>query len=53
MPYGSVVDVGAEVRRVSLLGRDGGYILPPSHALEGDVPVENLIALIEEAQRVP
>lgn len=53
MPYGSVDDVRAEVRRVSLLGRDGGYILSPSHSLEGDVPVENLIALIEEAQRVP
>ena len=52
MPYGSVDDVRAEVRRVSRLGRDGGYILSPAHALEGDVPVENLIALIEEAQRM-
>jgi len=52
MPYGSVDDVRAEVRRMIHLGRDGGYILSPSHALEGDVPVENLIALIEAAQEV-
>ena len=32
------------------LGRDGGYILSPSHALEGDVPIENLLALIEEVR---
>ena len=25
------------------------HILSPSHALEGDVPLENLLALIEEA----
>jgi uroporphyrinogen-III decarboxylase len=31
-------------------GRDGGYILSPSHALEGDVPLENLLALIQEAR---
>jgi len=52
MPYGSVDDVRGEVRKMIDLGRDGGYILSPSHALEGDVPVENLIALIEETQRV-
>lgn len=53
MPYGSPDDVRAEVRRAIQLGRNGGYILSPSHALEGDVPVENMIALIEEAQRQP
>jgi uroporphyrinogen decarboxylase len=52
MPYGSVEDVRAEVRKMIHLGRDGGYILSPSHALEGDVPVENILALIEEAQKV-
>ncbi|MCE0522463.1 MAG: hypothetical protein LV480_06090 [Methylacidiphilales bacterium] len=51
MPYGSTDDVRAEVRRVSVMGRDGGYILSPSHALEGDVPLENILALIEEAQQ--
>jgi uroporphyrinogen decarboxylase len=49
MPYGTPEDVRREVRRMRDLGRDGGYILSPSHALEGDVPLENLLALIEEA----
>ena len=49
MPYGTPADVRREVRHMRDLGRDGGYILSPSHALEGDVPLENLLALIEEA----
>ncbi len=50
LPYGSPDDVRAEVRKMRELGRGGGYILSPSHALEGDVPLENLVALIEETQ---
>jgi uroporphyrinogen decarboxylase len=50
MPYGAPAEVRAEVRRMRELGRDGGYILSPSHALEGDVPLENLLALIDEAR---
>lgn len=52
MPYGTPEDVRAEVRRMCDLGRGGGYILSPSHALEGDVPLENLLALIDEARKV-
>jgi uroporphyrinogen decarboxylase len=50
MPYGTPEQVRQEVRNMRDLGRDGGYILSPSHALEGDVPLENLLALIEEAR---
>lgn len=50
MPYGSPAEVSAEVRRMIELGRRGGYILSPAHALEGDVPLENLLALIEAAK---
>lgn len=50
MPYGTPEEVRREVRKMRDLGRDGGYILSPSHALEGDVPLENLLALIEEAR---
>jgi uroporphyrinogen decarboxylase len=52
MPYGTPEDVRAEVRRMCDLGRGGGYILSPSHALEGDVPLENLLALIDEARKI-
>lgn len=48
LPFGAPADVRAEVRRLITLGRDGGYILAPAHAVEGDVPLENLLAMIEE-----
>lgn len=52
MPYGTPEDVRLEVRRMHELGRGGGYILSPSHALEGDVPLENLLALIDETRKL-
>ena len=33
------------------LGAEGGYIFAPAHAVPGDVPVENLVAFIEEVKR--
>ena len=53
LPYGSVEDVRAEARRLIGLGAEGGYILSPAHAVEGDVPIENMLAFIEEAQGQP
>ena len=50
MPYGTPKDVRAEVRRLMAHGREGGYILSPAHSLEGDVPLENLLALVSEVQ---
>jgi uroporphyrinogen decarboxylase len=50
MPYGSPEEVRAEVLRMLEPGRQGGYILSPSHALESDVPMENILALLETAQ---
>jgi hypothetical protein len=32
------------------MGRLGSYILAPAHDVEGDVPLENMIAFIEAAQ---
>jgi len=53
LPYGSVEDVRAETRRLLSLGAEGSYILSPAHAVEGDVPLENMLAFIEEAQSQP
>ena len=50
LPYGTPQDVRRETRRLLELGREGGYILSPAHAVEGDVPLENMLAFIEEAQ---
>jgi len=53
LPFGSVEDVRAETRRLLALGRDGGYILAPAHDVEGDVPPENTLAMIELVQQQP
>jgi len=51
LPWGSVEDVRAEVRaRIWEMGHGGGYLLSSSHRLEHDVPVENTLAMIEEAK---
>jgi uroporphyrinogen decarboxylase len=50
LPYGSVVDVRAESTRLLRLGAPGGYIFSPAHAVEGDVPLENMLAFIDTAQ---
>ncbi len=50
LPYSTADEVRAETRRLLTLGKEGGYILSPAHAVEGDVPVENMLAFIEEAK---
>jgi len=48
LPYGTPDDVKREVRTlIERVGKDGGYILSPAHATPGDVPPENIVALLE------
>lgn len=50
LPHGTPEEVRREVRRLKrTIGRGGGYILAPSHELPGDVPVENIAALLDAA----
>jgi uroporphyrinogen decarboxylase len=50
LPFSTADDVRRETRRLLELGRDGGYILAPAHDVEGDVPLENMLAMIETVQ---
>jgi len=50
LPYGTPGDVRKETRNLIALGSAGSYILSPAHAVEGDVPLENMLAFIDEAQ---
>lgn len=49
LPFGTVEEVRKESRQLLDAGAAGGYIFSPAHAVEGDVPLENLLAFIEEA----
>ncbi len=53
LPYGTVDEVVAETERLLAAGAEGNYIFAPAHAVEGDVPVENMVAMIETVQAQP
>lgn len=51
LPTGTPDQIRDEVRRLKHeLGRDGGYILEPGITLQADVPLENMLAVIEAAK---
>jgi uroporphyrinogen decarboxylase len=51
LPYGTPEEIRREVRRArDAMGKGGGYILEPGITLQADVPLANLLALIEQAQ---
>ena len=52
LPFGSAEDVRREVQeRIAVLGRDGGYILGPSHMIQAGTPPQNIVALFDAAVR--
>ncbi len=53
LPYGTPEEVKNETIGLLEHGSRGGYILSPAHDVEGDVPLENMLAFIETAQAQP
>lgn len=52
LPYGTEAQVREEVRKaIRILGENGGYILSSSHTILRDVPIENVLAMLDEARR--
>ncbi|MFC1650920.1 uroporphyrinogen decarboxylase family protein [Candidatus Latescibacterota bacterium] len=50
LPYGTVKDVRSATSELIGLGAGGGLILSPAHSVEGDVPLENMLAFIDTAK---
>jgi len=51
LPHGTPDEVRAEVTRtMEILGRKGGYIVAPAHAIQPDTPPENIVALYDTVQ---
>ena len=52
LPFGSRDEIEAEVKKMlEIMGKDGGYILAPSHNIQEDTKPENVIAMFEAAKR--
>ena len=50
LPHLGPDDVRTEVKHlISTLGRGGGYVLGPSHAIQAGTPVENIMAMYDTA----
>ena len=51
LPYGTPDEVRAEIDRVvAYMSQGGGYITAPAQYIQADVPVENILALFEQAR---
>ena len=48
LPFAEPDVVQKETARIlNILGKNGGYIAAPTHAVPGDVPPENIMAMLE------
>lgn len=52
LPYATPAEVRAKTCEVLDIMQNGGYILSPTHAVTPDIPVENIMAMIEASGEV-
>ena len=51
LPYGTVAQVKDEVRKLlDIVGKNGGYVASPAHAIPADAKPENIAAMIDVLQ---
>lgn len=53
LPYGTPDEVRREAAALIEQGRGGGYVFAPAHAVNPDVPIENIMAYVELLQSQP
>jgi uroporphyrinogen decarboxylase len=50
LPFATCDQVCLETEHLLEMGQEGGYILSPAHAVEGDVSLENMLCFINAAK---
>lgn len=51
LPYGNKQSIENEVKRViDIMAKDGGYIFAAAHNIQEDVPMENIVYMLEAAK---
>jgi uroporphyrinogen decarboxylase len=54
LPFRTPDEIRKIVRsRIKILGRNGGFILAPSHNFQPDIPVDNIVAMYTAPRDVP
>ena len=52
LPFGSPSDVKKEVQElIEIFNKDGGFVFSPVHNIQGNVPIENIIAMLETVKK--
>jgi uroporphyrinogen decarboxylase len=51
LPKATPEEVKSEMKKlIGILGKNGGYIIAPTHAMPNDIPTENIMAFLEVVQ---